>query len=62
MQIRGGTRLMVKDSRELKIGAAAKKIKNGRTLTNFKTKIGAENNRKICNNIRQQMDPLDQEQ
>ena len=62
MQIRGGTRLMVKDSRELKIGAAAKKNKNGRTLTNFKTKIGAENNRKICKNMRQQMDPLDQEQ
>ena len=38
---------MVKDSRELKIGAAAKKIKNGRTLTNLKTKIGTENNCKI---------------
>ena len=49
---------MVKDSRELKIGAAAKKIKNGWTVINFKTKIGAENNRKIWNNIRQQMDEL----
>ena len=49
---------MVKDSRELKIGAAAKKIKNGRTLTNFKTKLSAEINRKICNNTRQQMDEL----
>ena len=38
------------------------KNQDGRTLTNFKTKIGAENNRKICKNMRQQMDPLDQEQ